>query len=115
MQHIIWPIVFLLLVSMTLAQEPATQHTTDKTPGIQDNSFFIEEAYNQEEGVVQHINSFLRQHNGDWVYTFTQEWPLFSQQHQLSYTIPVQRLGSAPHGGTGLGDIAPELSLSVAR
>lgn len=27
---------------------------------IQDNSFLIEEAYNQEFGVVQHINTFTR-------------------------------------------------------
>lgn len=55
--------------------------------GIQDNSFLIEEAYNQEAGVVQHING-LRRQRGDWFYTFTQEWPLGSQAHQFSYTLP---------------------------
>ena len=30
------------------------------TPGIQDNSFLVEEAYNQNFGVVQHISSFTR-------------------------------------------------------
>jgi hypothetical protein len=40
-----------------------------------DNSFLIEEAYNQERGVIQHINSFARLWNSkDWAYTFTQEW-----------------------------------------
>lgn len=29
-------------------------------PAIQDNSFFIEEAYNQEDRVVQHISTFVR-------------------------------------------------------
>src|SRR5262249_18446363 len=82
------------------------QKPKDQTPGIQDNSFLIEESYNQEEGVVQHINFFMRQRGGDWVYAFTQEWPLFGLKHQLSYTIPVQRMGSAPGGGKGLGDIA---------
>jgi hypothetical protein len=75
MHHIIWPIVFLLLASTALAQERAPQSITDKTPVIQDNSFLVEEAYNQEEGVVQHINTFVRQHNGDLLYTFTQECP----------------------------------------
>lgn len=106
MNRIIWPILLLLLASTVLAQEPVTPHSTDKSPVIQDNSFLMEEAYNQEEGVVQHINAFMRQRNGDWVYTFTQEWPLFSQKHQVSYTIPVQHIASAPDGGTGLGDIA---------
>jgi Putative MetA-pathway of phenol degradation len=70
---------------------------------IQDNSFLIEEAYNQEWGVVQHISTFQRADGGDWAFGFTQEWPLGGIRHQLSYTIPVQ------HGrgtGTGLGDIA---------
>jgi hypothetical protein len=106
MHRIIWPILLLLLASTVRAQEPATQQITDQTPVIQDNSFLIEEAYNQEAGVVQHINTFMRQHNGDVVYTFTQEWPLFSQKHQFSYTIPVQHIESSPDGGTGLGDIA---------
>jgi hypothetical protein len=39
-----------------------------------------------------------------WIYTFTQEWPLAGQRHQLSYTVPVARNGDA-EGQTGLGDI----------
>ena len=46
-------------------------------PGIQDNSFLVEEAYNQEFGVVQHISGFTRFWDSkDWAYTFTQEWPV---------------------------------------
>ena len=59
--------------------------------GIQDNSFFIEEAYNQEPGVVQHIfNLPIDFTNGSREVgpSFTQEWPVFSQTHQFSYTIP---------------------------
>src|SRR4026209_1661417 len=59
--------------------------------GIQDNSFFIEEAYNQEPGVVQHIfNLAIDFTNGsrEIAPSFTQEWPVFSQTHQFSYTIP---------------------------
>jgi hypothetical protein len=70
---------------------------------IQDNSFFIEEAYNQEAGVVQHISSFARASGGGWNYGFTQEWPLGGIRHQLSYTIPVQHTGET---GTGVGDVA---------
>jgi hypothetical protein len=70
---------------------------------IQDNSFLLEEAYNQEAGVVQHISAFARSSEGDWAYSFTQEWPLGGIRHQLSYTIPLQHTGD---GGTGLGDVA---------
>jgi hypothetical protein len=69
--------------------------------GISDNSFLIEEAYNQEPGVVQHISNFSRADDGGtWAFTFTQEWPLRGMRHQISYSIPIQ------HGdGTGIGDI----------
>lgn len=70
---------------------------------IQDNSFLLEEAYNQERGVVQHISAFERLSGGDWAYNFTQEWPLGGIRHQLSYTIPVENIEGF---GTGLGDVA---------
>jgi chemotaxis signal transduction protein len=74
---------------------------------IQDNSFLIEEAYNQERGVVQHINTFWRTRStGDWAYTFTQEWPLPDVTHQLSVTLPVQQLHGAAAARTGIGDVA---------
>ena len=59
--------------------------------GIQDNSFFVEEAYNQEPGVVQHIlnvSIFFADGEKEITPSFTQEWPVFSQTHQFSYTIP---------------------------
>src|SRR3954463_2736435 len=75
--------------------------------GIQDNSFLVEEAYNQEFGVVQHIQSWQRNWpDGDWVwvYTFTQEWPVDpGARNQLSYTIPVVHPDDA--SGTGIGDV----------
>src|SRR5690349_3318435 len=60
-----------------------------QSPGIQDNSFLIEEAYNQERGVVQHISTFSREWNSrDWLYTFTQEWPAPGNwRHQVSYSL----------------------------
>ena len=76
--------------------------STPVTAQIQDNSFLVEEAYNQERGVVQHISTFARPSEGDtWSYSFTQEWPLGGIRHQLSYTLPVQN----DPDGTGLGDI----------
>jgi hypothetical protein len=66
-----------------LADEPLAK-------GIQDNSFFVEEAYNQEPGVVQHIinvPAFFTSGDKEVSFIFTQEWPVFSQTHQFSYTI----------------------------
>lgn len=71
---------------------------------LQDNSFLIEEAYNQEPGVVQHILTMRRQ-GRDWDLAFTQEWPLFSQEHQFSYSIPYSRLRSGGARASGIGDV----------
>ncbi len=82
------------------AQEPAAR-------SISDNSFLIEEAYNQEPGVVQHISAFQQFRGTDsWAYSFTQEWPVFGRTHQLSYTLPIQRTHSGSAVATGLGDVA---------
>ncbi len=53
---------------------------------IADNSFLVEEAFNQEAGVFQNIFGAARL-GGKWGMTFTQEWPVASQTHQLSYTV----------------------------
>ena len=75
---------------------------------IQDNSFLVEEAYNQERGIVQHISTFSRMWNSkDWTYTFTQEWPMPGDaRHQLSYTLIGMHAGAFPGSGAGLGDVA---------
>jgi hypothetical protein len=75
---------------------------------VQDNSFLLEEAYNQEPGVVQHISSFTHSFaSDDWTYTFTQEWPVPRHaRHQLSFTIPVVSPGDVPAAGPGFGDLA---------
>ena len=82
------------------------QGIAEESKKIQDNSFLLEEAYNQEAGVVQHIQSFTyMKKSKDWVYAFTQEWPFPDETHQLSYTIPMVRL-TDPSNASGVGDIA---------
>lgn len=71
---------------------------------IQDNSFLVEEAYNQEDGVIQHISFVQRLNTKDWVYTFTDEWPLRTQKHQLSVTAAAGHSGAYPDSGGGWGD-----------
>jgi hypothetical protein len=90
--------LLLLAAAVQAPAEPAPV----AVPGIADNSFLLEEAYNQEFGVVQHISAFMRVEGGDWAYTFTQEWPMPDERHQLSVTLPVQSLAEE----TGLGDLS---------
>ena len=72
---------------------------------IEDNSFFVEEAYNQEAGVIQHIltANYLRADGGSVASSFTQEWPVFGQVDQFSVTIPYS-LSRGAHA-SGIGDI----------
>jgi hypothetical protein len=85
----------------------AAQVAPAAPPQIQDNSFLIEEAYNQTPGVVQTIQTFSRIYgSGDWAYTLTQEWPVPKETHQLSVTIPVQGVTSDAGRAQGLGDVA---------
>jgi len=87
---------------------PPTEAAEGEDPPIQDNSFLIEEAYNQEYGVVQHISVFGRFWDSrDWTYTFTQEWPVNpAPRHQLSYSISATRPGAITGSGGGIGDVA---------
>src|SRR5581483_8134055 len=89
----------LLLAAMAPAQRlPAP----GVSPPIQDNSFLVEEAYNQEAGVVQHISVYSRLWNRkDWSYAFTQEWPGRNPRHQFSYTLQGAHCGDYAGSGTG--------------
>ncbi len=90
-------ILFLVAPSTGLA---------DELKKIEDNSFLIEEAYNQEPGVIQHIQSFQYMRDKQWAYIFVQEWPVPGRTHQFSYNIPVFRLDLEDEGrSTGIGDV----------
>lgn len=92
----------ILILLLFAAQGARAQKFSE---AIEDNSFFIEEAYNQETRVVQHISNalFVNKPTHDFAYSFTQEWPAFGLSHQLSYTLTYLSLdgGSA----SGLGDL----------
>jgi len=112
----------ILIASSALAQSPSAPASNvpassaneaappsvppPATGPIQDNSFLVEEAYNQEYGVVQHISSFVRYWNSkDWTYNFTQEWPgLHNARNQYSYGVNVVSPGAFPGAGAGFGD-----------
>jgi hypothetical protein len=77
-------------------------------PAFEDNSFLLEEAFNQPMGVIQNIFNFnldnLRYKNAQ--FSFTQEIPLTDLTHQLSYTF-VYNFAESLGGGmnSGFGDM----------
>ena len=102
--YLVFAVVFFS--SLALAQ-PDSASLPQAQPGIQDNSFLIEEAYNQTFGVVQHISGFTRFWDSkDWAYTFTQEWPVpGDSRHQFSFSIPILHAGAFQDSGAGIGDV----------
>lgn len=74
---------------------------------VKDNSFLIEEAYNQEPGVLQFIQTYQYfERAKEWGYSFTNEIPVTDETHQFSYVIPVMKTVDANGDDqTELGDI----------
>lgn len=79
--------------AVAAAQPPAAPDDPNRKFEITDNSFLVEEAFNQETGVFQNIFTWTRARDGDWQASFTQEWPVPGMTHQFSYTIPFSRFG----------------------
>ena len=104
--------IALIFPSLCLAFVVHAEEAKRPSEVIQDNSFLLEEAYNQDAGVVQHIltlsGSVNRMPGADdrqWLMSFTQEWPVFGQTHQLSYTIPYAFNNSGGVKREGIGDM----------
>ncbi len=91
----------LLVCASCFLAAHAIAGEADKPEPIQDNSFLIEEGYNQDAGVMQHIGAFWHQRGGQFDFAFIQEFPLGSKLHQLSYIVP----GSRTDDNTGVGDV----------
>lgn len=98
-------VIASILLICVLSAVPALAQTPAAVPPapfeITDNSFFVEEAFNQDPGVFQNLATVLREEGGNWFLGFTQEWPAPSKKHQLSYSVGVASVGE----GTGAGDI----------
>jgi len=99
--------VCLCLIAASAAAQTAAPPDDDWK--ITDNSFLVEEAFNQEAGIVQNIFGLQHLTVRDWQFTFTQEWPAPGVRHQLSYTLPVQSLD----GHSGMGDVLVNYRLQV--
>lgn len=105
MNRLNW-LAVLALIGFT-ARICAEEAAPSPAQAIQDNSFLVEEAYNQEAGVVQHILTVAGDFDNDrvWELAFTQEWPLFSQTHQISYTVPYAFGESGGQSANGIEDV----------
>ncbi len=94
--------VLALMTSAGAQQAPPPASSSAPEPfAITDNSFLVEEAFNQEPRVFQNIvGVLLGEDSGAWAITFTQEWPAPSMKHQLSYTATLVNIADE----TGVGD-----------
>jgi hypothetical protein len=105
--------------AVSVGQDEAEQEVE-----IADNSFLVEEAFNQEPGIVQHIFNWVP--SWDWNdpdtrafdFVFTQEWPVGSQTHQFSYTLPLSHFSERGGGqllaeSDGIGDMLLNYRLQV--
>ena len=87
------------------AAEDAPEH-------IRDNGFLVEEAVNQEAGVVQHIFNWIHLWGSspagrtrDFAFSYTMELPLGSQKHQFSFTTQFLTTFESPDSQRGdVGD-----------
>ena len=74
----------LLLIAATAVSVLAQPAPGQPEPfAITDNSLLVEEAFNQEAGVVQNMVNVHVVEGGNWETGFTQEWPLLGHRHQL--------------------------------
>ena len=99
-------IAILLAIGQAVQTPPPTG--SSRPWAIVDNSFLVEEAFNQDPKVVQNIFNWTRTQDS-WQFTFTQEWPVPGVRHQLSYTFLVTSIGSTQ----GLGDMLVNYRLQV--
>ena len=95
--------IVLTLVTSASAQTPSPPAPpgTPEPFAITDNSFFVEEAFNQEARVFQNIVGAVFEEGGGWGLAFTQEWPAPSMKHQLSYTATLLNVDEE----SGPGDV----------
>ena len=89
-------VLLIALAGRALAQQPPAPPAAPPAVepfDILDNSFLVEEAFNQERGIFQNIFGVIREDRA-WALAFTQEWPAPSVRHQLSFTIGADAIGS---------------------
>jgi hypothetical protein len=98
--------MFFTFTSIVFSQSDNIERWERLYPkAIEDNSFLVEEAFNQEPSTVQYIfhASYFREPFNDLEVTLTNEWPLWGQAHQFSYDIPY--VVRSPGAINGIGNV----------
>ena len=102
-----WRTISALFACASDFLAPGVAHAQSPDTPIQDNSFLVEEAYNQERRVVQTIQTYQRVAGSSaYAYTITQEWPVPDIKNQFSFSVPLQGVASASGLARGVGDAA---------
>lgn len=84
-------------------QAPAAPAPGEPSPfGITDNAFVVEEAFNQDPGVIQTLLAFTRTDQHNWAVSLVQEWPLFGHRNQIAFGFAYVDVGT----GSGIGDVS---------
>jgi len=73
----------LLLPLQALPEEPIR--------ALEGNSFFVEEAYNMDEGHLAQTVTVRRDRGGDWMLVTSQDWALGSSRHQGGFAFAYGR------------------------
>ena len=98
-------------VALAQATPGTAQDSSSRKFEITDNSFLVEESFNQEPGIFQNIFTWTRSRDGEWQASFTQEWPAPGVTHQFSYTIPFSGSGRS----SGVNDVSLNYRYQLLR
>jgi hypothetical protein len=99
-----WSLATVLVAALLVTVPSLPRAEEAPSERIRDNLFLLEEAYNQEPGVIQHISVFqYAPHANEWSYSLTDEWPVPTDLNQLSVTLNLGR--TQADGTAGLGDM----------
>jgi hypothetical protein len=88
--------VFLKLLLLALLDFPLLASAK-----IEDNSFLLEEAYNQEWGVYQFIQKYQTSNKGNLEYSFGNEIAISDKVHQFSYEFAHLKSDGQSHSKMG--------------
>ncbi len=110
------PVAFTALTDQDANGAKGNGEKPEEPKDIRDNAFLVEEAFNQEPGVAQHIFNWVNlwgrapgAQTRDFAWTYTMELPLGSQKHQFSFTTQMLEAFKKPASGAptsqgGVGD-----------
>jgi Putative MetA-pathway of phenol degradation len=110
--------IFALWLAVLTLFSGVTVQAAEPIDGFEDNGFLVEEAYNQGRGEVQHTfsavytNDFRRR---GWSFNFEQEWWLFTEDHQIAFSIPFYHLQEEGEKPRGVGDILIEYRYQLTK